>query len=245
MDREAYNMLIETINYHMNCYYNQDEPEISDYEYDQLMIKLKAAETEHPEWITSDSPSQKIGGTIKREAGVKVTHDVPMLSIEDVFTKEDIITWVEKVKGVHPECTFSVETKIDGLSMTLRYEKEENGFLKLTLAETRGDGLVGEDVTANALVISDVKKYLKLPYDSLQIRGEVYMAHSEFEKYNVEQEKAGKKLAANPRNLAAGTLRQLDSTITKERGLKMLVFNIQQGPDELMENHCRGMDFLS
>lgn len=245
MDREAYNMLIETINYHMNCYYNQDEPEISDYEYDQLMIKLKAAETEHPEWITSDSPSQKIGGTIKREAGVKVTHDVPMLSIEDVFTKEDIITWVEKVKSVHPECTFSVETKIDGLSMTLRYEKEENGFLKLTLAETRGDGLVGEDVTANALVISDVKKYLKLPYDSLQIRGEVYMAHREFEKYNVEQEKAGKKLAANPRNLAAGTLRQLDSTITKERGLKMLVFNIQQGPDELMENHCRGMDFLS
>lgn len=245
MTRKEYNELIATIDYHMDRYYNQDEPEISDYEYDQLMIKLKAAEKEHPEWSTPDSPTQKIGGTTKREAGVKVAHDVPMLSIEDVFTKEDIIAWVEKVKSVHPDCAFSVETKIDGLSMTLRYEKDENGLLKLTLAETRGDGFVGEDVTANALVIPDVKKYLKLPYDSLQLRGEVYMAHSDFEKYNAEQEKAGKKIAANPRNLAAGTLRQLDSAITKERGLKMFVFNVQQGPDELVESHCDGMDMLA
>ena len=245
MNREEYNTLIKTINYHMNLYYNQDESEISDYEYDQLMLQLKAAEKEHPEWVTSDSPSQKIGGTAKREAGVKVTHDVPMLSIEDVFKKEDIAAWVEKVKAVHPECQFSVETKIDGLSMTLRYEKDENGLLRLSLAETRGDGLVGEDVTANALVIPDVKKYLKLPYDALQLRGEVYMSHSAFEKYNDEQEKAGKKLAANPRNLAAGTLRQLNPAITKERGLKMFVFNVQQGPEELMESHCDGMDFLS
>lgn len=245
MNREEYNTLIKTINYHMNLYYNQDESEISDYEYDQLMLQLKAAEKEHPEWVTSDSPSQKIGGTAKREAGVKVTHDVPMLSIEDVFTKEDIVAWVEKVKAVHPECQFSVETKIDGLSMTLRYEKDENGLLRLSLAETRGDGLVGEDVTANALVVSDVKKYLKLPYDALQLRGEVYMSHSAFEKYNDEQEKTGKKLAANPRNLAAGTLRQLNPAITKERGLKMFVFNVQQGPEEVMESHCGAMDFLS
>lgn len=245
MNREEYNTLIKTINYHMNLYYNQDESEISDYEYDQLMLQLKAAEKEHPEWVTSDSPSQKIGGTAKREAGVKVTHDVPMLSIEDVFTKEDIVAWVEKVKAVHPECQFSVETKIDGLSMTLRYEKDENGLLRLSLAETRGDGLVGEDVTANALVVPDVKKYLKLPYDALQLRGEVYMSHSAFEKYNDEQEKTGKKLAANPRNLAAGTLRQLNPAITKERGLKMFVFNVQQGPEEVMESHCDAMDFLS
>ena len=130
----------------------------------------------------------------------------------------------------------SVETKIDGLSMTLRYEKDENGLLRLSLAETRGDGLVGEDVTANALVVPDVKKYLKLPYDALQLRGEVYMSHSAFEKYNDEQEKTGKKLAANPRNLAAGTLRQLNPAITKERGLKMFVFNVQQGPEEVMES---------
>lgn len=245
MNREEYNALIEKINYHMDRYYNQDDPEISDYEYDQLMLSLKAAEKEHPEWITPDSPTQKIGGTAKREAGVKVTHDVPMLSIEDVFSKEEVVAWVEKVKALHPECSFSVETKIDGLSMTLRYEKDENGLLKLTLAETRGDGLVGEDVTVNALAIPDVKRVLKLPYDSLQLRGEVYMAHEDFEKFNEEQEKAGKKLAANPRNLAAGTLRQLDSAITKERGLKMFVFNVQQGPEEMMKSHCEGMKLLS
>ena len=244
MDKKEYDELTKTINYHMDRYYNQDEPEISDYDYDQLMLKLKAAEKEHPEWVTPQSPTQKIGGTAKREAGVKVTHDVPMLSIEDVFTKEDVTAWVEKVKALHPDCSFSVETKIDGLSMTLRYEKEEDGCLRLILAETRGDGLVGEDVTANALVIPDVKRSVELPYDSLQLRGEVYMSHEDFEGYNLEQEQAGKKLAANPRNLAAGTLRQLDPGVTKKRGLRMFVFNVQQGPEELTESHCKGMDIL-
>lgn len=242
---ERYQELITLINYHMDRYYNQDEPEISDYEYDQLMIELKNIEKEHPEWVNADSPSQKIGGTAKREAGVKVEHDVPMLSIEDVFSKEDVAAWVEKVKSVHPECTFSVETKIDGLSLTLRYEKNESGLLKLVMAETRGDGLVGEDVTANALVIPDIKNFLDLPYDSLQLRGEVYMSHSNFDRYNLEQEKAGKKVAANPRNLAAGTLRQLDSKITKERGLMMFVFNVQQGMDDLRDSHCGSLDYLA
>ncbi|SHI57698.1 NAD-dependent DNA ligase LigA [Pseudobutyrivibrio xylanivorans] len=241
---EEYKKLVDTIDYHMDKYYNDDEPEITDFEYDQLMLQLKAAEKEHPEWVTPDSPTQKIGGIAKREAGVKVTHDVPMLSIEDVFTKEDVVAWVEKVKAVHPDAKFSVEAKIDGLSMTLRYEKDSQGKLKLKLAETRGDGLVGEDVTENALVISDVNKYLDLPYESLQLRGEVYMSHEDFDRYNEEQEIAGGKLAANPRNLAAGTLRQLDANITKKRGLKMFVFNVQQGPDELTESHCKGLDIL-
>lgn len=245
MDFKEYSALIDTINYHMDKYYNQDTSEISDYEYDQLMIKLKAAEKEHPEWITPDSPSQKIGGTAKREAGVKVTHDVPMLSIEDVFTKEDVTAWVEKVQTMHPDCAFSVETKIDGLSMTLRYEKDETGRLRLTLAETRGDGMIGEDVTANAMVIPDVKRYIDLPYDRLQLRGEVYMSHEDFEKYNELQEKAGRKIAANPRNLAAGSLRQLDPAITRERGLKMFVFNVQQGPEEFVKSHCKSMDILN
>lgn len=245
MDFKEYSALIDTINYHMDKYYNQDTSEISDYEYDQLMIKLKAAEKEHPEWVTPDSPSQKIGGTAKREAGVKVTHDVPMLSIEDVFTKEDVTAWVEKVQTIHPDCAFSVETKIDGLSMTLRYEKDETGRLRLTLAETRGDGMIGEDVTANAMVIPDVKRYIDLPYDRLQLRGEVYMSHEDFEKYNELQEKAGRKIAANPRNLAAGSLRQLDPAITRERGLKMFVFNVQQGPEEFVKSHCKSMDILN
>lgn len=245
MTKIEYDALVSNINHHMDCYYNNDDPEISDYEYDQLMLQLKAAEKEHPEWITKDSPSQKIGGIAKREAGVKITHDVPMLSIEDVFTKEDVVAWVEKVQSIHPDCSFSVETKIDGLSMTLRYDKLSNISMELSLGETRGDGLVGEDVTANALVIPDVKKTLDFAYDDLQLRGEVYMSHEDFEAYNQEQEAAGKKLAANPRNLAAGTLRQLDPQITKQRGLRMFIFNVQRGPEELMTDHCKSLDILA
>ena len=181
---QEYSELKKTIDYHMDRYYNQDEPEISDYEYDKLMIRLKEIEKEHPEWVTSDSPSQKIGGTVKREAGVKVTHNVPMLSIEDVFSEDAVCAWIDKVHAIHPDCTFSVETKIDGLSMSLRYVKEADGKLHLQLAETRGDGLIGEDVTANARVVGDVLQVIDLPYDSLELRGEVYMSHEDFEKYN-------------------------------------------------------------
>lgn len=245
MTRQEYLKLKETIDYHMDKYYNQDAPEISDYEYDQLMLQIKAAEAEHPDWIDADSPTQKIGGVAKREAGVKVTHEVPMLSIEDVFQKEDVSAWIEKVHAVYPDCNFSVETKIDGLSLGLRYQRQEDGKLHLVLAETRGDGQTGEDVTANALVIPDVVQVLDLPYESLQLRGEVYMTHESFDRFNEEQERLEKKLAANPRNLAAGTLRQLDTSITRERGLNMFVFNVQQGPDEIMQKHGKGMDILS
>lgn len=251
MTREEYEELKKVIDYHMKRYYDEDAPEISDYEYDQLMQKLKAAEREHPDWIRPDSPSQKIGGTAlgkpsggKREAGVKVTHDVPMLSIEDVFTKEDVKAWVSKVHEIHPDCLFSVEVKVDGLSMSIRYEQKEDERLHLVLAETRGDGLVGEDVTANALVIPDVQQVLDLPYKSLELRGEVYMAHEDFERFNEEMEEQGRKPAANPRNLAAGTLRQLDPSITKKRGLRMFVFNVQRGPEEIMESHVKALDLL-
>ncbi len=244
MNHDEYLQLTKKIDYHMDRYYNLDSPEISDYEYDQMMIELKTIEKEHPEWVTPNSPSQKIGGVAKREAGVKVIHDVPMLSIEDVFTKEDVIAWIRKVKDIHPDSVFSVEAKIDGLSMTLRYVRD-NGLLRLDLAETRGDGIIGEDVTENAKVIPDVRQYLDLPYDSLQLRGEVYMSHEDFERYNLEREKKGADLAANPRNLAAGTLRQLDPTITRDRRLKFFVFNIQQGPDEVMLSHCDGLEKLS
>ena len=307
MTLEEYKALAEKINYHMDRYYNQDAPEITDLQYDEMMQQLKAAEGEHPEWITPDSPSQKIGGSVKREAGVKVTHDVPMLSIEDVFTKEEVTDWVNKVKETHPDALFSVEQKIDGLSMSLRYEAMEakgvsaqvtdfvhsfdvrdeameakgvfaaNGSLTesaisghhgpeiehqknaaigdseaetlktklgLRLAETRGDGFIGEDVTANARVIPDVQQTIDLPYESLELRGEVYMTHESFDKFNDEQEAAGKKLAANPRNLAAGTLRQLDTGVTAKRGLRMFVFNVQAGPDEIKSRQCAALDLL-
>ena len=255
MTHEEYNALKAQIDYHMKRYYDMDEPQISDYEYDQLMLQLKAAEKEHPDWILADSPTQKIGGTAlggteaegtaKREAGVKVTHDVPMLSIEDVFRKEEVTAWVRKVQEKHPGCRFSVEVKVDGLSMSIRYRKQEDGKLHLVLAETRGDGLVGEDVTANARVIPDVCQVIDLPYEELELRGEVYMSHEDFERYNGEMERLDKKAAANPRNLAAGTLRQLDPSITAKRGLRMFIFNVQRGPEELMESHTRALDLLA
>ena len=245
MDHSEYQALIATIDHHMDLYYNEDTPEISDAEYDALMRQLKAAEKEHPEWVTPDSPTQKIGGTAKREAGVKVTHNVPMLSIEDVFDKADVAAFVNRVQERHPSCTFSVEVKVDGLSMTLRYAKNEAGELALTLAETRGDGLIGEDVTLNALTIPDVKRVLPFDCDSLELRGEVYMSHADFERFNAAQEEQGKKTAANPRNLAAGTLRQLDPEITKKRGLSMFIFNVQDGPAEWKSEHCAAMDRLA
>ncbi len=245
MDKQEYNKLIANINYHMDLYYNKNENEITDFEYDRLMLELKSAEKEHPEWITKDSPTQKIGGVAKREAGVKIVHDVPMLSIEDVFSKEDVISCIDKVQVLHPDCTFSVETKIDGLSATLRYRKGNDDKLHLEVCETRGNGIEGEDVTANARMLSDVKREIDLPYDSLQIRGEIYMSHDDFNRFNDIQLENGKKIAANPRNLAAGTLRQLDPLITKERGLRMFIFNIQQGPNELMSSHTMSLDILA
>ncbi len=242
MDKKNYEELVSIIRHHMELYYNQDSPEISDYEYDQMMIRLKDIEKEHPDWITSESPSQKV--EIKRKAGVKIVHDVPMLSIEDVFNKEDVIAWVEKVHKIHPDCTFSVETKIDGLSATFRYKKKD-GKLRLVLCETRGDGIEGEDVTVNAREIVDIQNTIDLPYDEIQIRGEVYMSHDDFERYNNNQKKEGKKLAANPRNLAAGTFKLLDPKITKERGLRVFIFNVQVGPNELKYEHCKGLDLLA
>lgn len=247
MNRKEYDQLKQKIEYHMDRYYNQDDPEISDYEYDQLMQELKKAETEHPDWLTKDSPSQKVGGSTKREAGVKVVHNVPMLSINDVFELDEVSTWVEKVLQLHPDASFSVEQKIDGLSMSLRYRKdpEDPSFMKLELAETRGTGFEGEDVTVNALVIPSVQEKIKADFSYLELRGEVYMTHEDFDRYNNEMEEKGKKTAANPRNLAAGTLRQLDSAVTKERGLRMLIFNVQDGPAEMMEEQGKALDWLS
>lgn len=232
--------LKKTIEYHIERYYNQDNPEISDYEYDQLMQELKTLEKEHPELVTPDSPTQKVGGTAKRTAGVLVRHNVPMLSLQDVFSKEDVYRFVEEMQEQLDNPEFVVEYKIDGLSMSLRYE---NGVL--VMAETRGDGInFGEDVTANAKVISDVKTKLKDTPEYLEVRGEVYMTNEAFDKVNETQELMDKKPFANPRNCAAGTLRQLDSKVTKERNLSMFIFNIQQVRGMEFETHTQGYEYL-
>ena len=238
--QERITELKKILEYHIERYYNQDNPEISDYEYDMLMQELKALEKEHPELVTPDSPTQKVGGSAKRQAGVLVRHNVPMLSLQDVFSKEDVYHFVEEMQAQLHEPEFVVEYKIDGLSMALRYE---NG--SLVMAETRGDGInFGEDVTANAKVIKDVKAKLKNAPEYLEVRGEVYMKNAAFEKVNETQELLGKKPFANPRNCAAGTLRQLDSAITKERELSFFVFNIQQVRGMEFATHTEGYEYL-
>ncbi len=232
--------LKQAIAYHSNRYYNLDDPEITDYEYDQMMLELKKLEKEHPEEVTPDSPTQKVGGTAKREAGILVRHRVPMLSLQDVFSKEEVMQFVEDMQEQLDDPEFVVETKIDGLSLGLRYE---NGELKL--AVTRGDGILqGEDVTENAKVIRDVKQKLKDPIPYIEIRGEVYMTEAAFAAVNEKQELLGKKLFANPRNCAAGTLRQLNSKVTKERGLSMFVFNIQEVHGREFKTHIEGYEYL-
>ena len=232
--------LRQKILYHNDLYYNQDNPEISDYEYDMMMQELKRLETDHPEFITADSPTQKVGGTAKRQAGVLVKHDVPMLSLQDVFSRGEVDTFVENMQNELDSPEFVVEEKIDGLSLALRYR---DGVLERAI--TRGDGVVqGEDVTANALQIKDVKKKLKdkLPY--FEVRGEVYMTRQAFALVNEKQELLGKRLFANPRNCAAGTLRQLDSKITKERGLSMFIFNLQKAEGKEFVSHTQAYEFM-
>lgn len=232
--------LRKQIEHHSNRYYNEDDPEISDYEFDRLMQKLKQLEQEHPEYASGNSPTQKVGGAAKRKAGVLVRHNVPMLSLQDVFTKEDVLKFVEEMQEQLEGPEFVVEYKIDGLSMSLRYE---NGELKL--AETRGDGInFGEDVTENARVIPDVRQRLKDSPEYLEIRGEVYMKNEDFDAVNARQELLGKKPFANPRNCAAGTLRQLDASITKERKLSMFIFNIQQTRGITFASHTEGYEYL-
>lgn len=232
--------LRKEIRHHNNCYYNNDAPEISDYEYDQLMLQLKKLEGEYPELVTKTSPTQMVGGNARREAGVLVAHDVPMLSLQDVFSQDEVRSFVESAVEKLDKPEFVVEEKIDGLSLALRYR---NGVLEQAI--TRGDGIIqGEDVTENARVIKDIKQKLKeaLPY--FEIRGEVYMSREAFEQVNQRQELLGLKTFANPRNCAAGTLRQLDSRITKERQLSMFVFNLQTATGKEFATHTEAYEFM-
>ena len=239
---KRYEELCALLNHYSTLYYDQDDPAVSDQEYDSLTRELKAIEAEHPELISPDSPTQKVGGTAKRTAGVLVPHRVPMLSMQDLFSREEVEQFVSDCKKkLGEETTFLVETKIDGLSMSLRYE---NG--KLVTALTRGDGRsFGEDVTANARVIPDVAVKLSDPVEYLEIRGEVYMTEAAFQSVNERQELLGKKTFANPRNCAAGTLRQLDASVTKERGLSFFVFNVQDIRGKELKTHEEAYRFLT
>ena len=233
--------LRKEIRRHNKKYYDDDAPEISDYEYDKLMSRLRELEAAYPEFITATSPTQTVGGTARRTAGKLVPHDVPMLSLQDVFSREEVETFVSDTIEKLGEVEFVVEEKIDGLSLALRYT---DGIL--TQAITRGDGILqGEDVTENARVIGDVVQKLSDAPPYVEIRGEVYMTKNSFDAVNERQEKLGLKIFANPRNCAAGTLRQLDSRVVADRKLSMFVFNLQKISGAEIPSHTAAYEFMT
>lgn len=237
--KKRYEELKKTIAYHANKYYNDDEPEISDFEYDMLMVELKNIEREHPELITSDSPTQVIVAEGKVDSHfAEVVHEVPLQSLQDVFSTGEVETFCERINKEVFNPTYVVETKIDGLSVALEYEK---GVFKR--GATRGNGLVGEDVTLNLNEIKNIPKKLKDEIDII-VRGEVFMPHDAFNKLNEEREVLGEKLFANPRNAAAGSLRQLDPQITRERNLDIFIFNVQKSKDIEFTSHYEALNFL-
>ena len=225
------------IEYYSKLYYEEDNSPITDYEYDMMMNKLKALEKDHPELVTPDSPTQKVGGKA-REDFEKVTHEVPLLSLQDVFSYEDLYEFDERIKQAG-DTNYCVETKIDGLSAALKYEK---GIL--VQGATRGDGNVGEDVTENLMTIKSIPKKLKEPID-ITVRGEVFISKEEFDKLDEEREVLGKPLFANARNAAAGSLRQLDPKVTAQRPLDIYIFNVQKVENKTWTSHFEELNFLS
>ena len=192
--------LRKKIKYHSKKYYDDDSPEISDFEFDSLMNRLKEIEKNFPEFITKNSPTQIVGGNALRTAGKIFPHDVKMLSLQDVFSKNDVENFCEDVLKKIPDAEFVVEEKIDGLSLALKY-RDGNFFQAIT----RGDGLQGEDVTENAKVISDVVQKIS-PVKYFEIRGEVYITKKNFEKVNERQKNLNLKIFANPRNCKENSL---------------------------------------
>ena len=227
--------------YHAKRYYDDDEPEISDFEYDMLMNELKNLEKQFPDLISSDSLTQKIGGTVK-EGFEKVEHQVPLQSLQDVFSFEEVKSFDERMKEYSEKYNtplqYVVETKIDGLSVALEYKNGE--FVR---GATRGNGLIGEDVTDNLKTIKTIPKKLKENIDII-VRGEVFISKDEFEKLNQQREVLDEPLFANARNAAAGSLRQLDSKIAEQRPLDIYIFNVQKCDTIEFKSHHESLVYL-
>lgn len=225
--------------YHAKRYYDDDDPEISDFEYDMLMVDLRNLEKEFPEFITSDSLTQHVGGTVK-EGFSKVEHEVPLQSLQDIFDFNELYAFDERVKKALEvdKLKYIVETKIDGLSCALEYK---NGIF--VRGATRGNGLVGEDITENLKTIKHIPKKLNEPID-IVVRGEVFIGSKEFEKMNEERQANEESLFANARNAAAGSLRQLDSKITASRPLDIFIFNVQKSDTKKFTSHIESLKYL-
>ena len=241
--KERIEELRKQVEYHAKKYYDEDKPEISDFEYDMLMVELRNLENQYPELKSKDSLTQKVGGHVK-EGFQKVTHEVPLQSLQDVFSIEEVEDFdkrmQEKAKENNiEEVKYVVETKIDGLSAALEYKQG-----KFVRGATRGNGLVGEDVTNNLKTIKTIPKEIKDKID-ITVRGEVFISKSDFEKMNQEREENEEELFANARNAAAGSLRQLDSKITSKRPLDIYIFNVQKIEGKEFNSHYEELEYLN
>lgn len=230
--------LRDKLNYYSRKYYVDDDPEIEDYEYDMLQRELKAIEDKYPDLVTPDSPTVRVGGSAENLFS-KVEHRVRMESLQDAFSFAEIEEFDRRVRDTERDIHYVVEPKIDGLSVSLEYT---NGVL--TRGSTRGDGDVGEDVTANLRTVRSIPLKIKTPLPFLEVRGEVYMPKSVFASLVTRQELDGEKPFKNPRNAAAGSLRQKDSKVTAGRGLDIFVFNVQQIEGAELSSHKQSLDFL-
>ena len=241
--KERIEELRKQVEYHAKKYYDDDKPEISDFEYDMLMVELRNLEKKYPEFKSSDSLTQKVGGHVK-EGFKKVTHEVPLQSLQDVFSLVEVEDYIEKINEKAKEndiedTNYVVETKIDGLSAALEYKQG-----KFVRGATRGNGLVGEDVTENLRTIKTIPMELNEKID-ITVRGEVFISKKDFEKMNQEREEDEKELFANARNAAAGSLRQLDSKITAKRPLDIYIFNVQKIEGKEFNSHFKELEYLS
>ena len=231
--------LTRELEYHNDLYYNQDEPEISDYEYDMLLRELEQLEAQFPELKRPDSPTNRVGGS----AGEKfspVVHAVPLESLHDSFSADELRDFDRRVREVAPDAVYVVEPKFDGLSVACEYR---NGVF--VRGSTRGDGVTGEDVTDNLMTIRSLPKRIPNAPEFLEVRGEVYMSFGSFNELVKRQEENEEKPAKNPRNAAAGSLRQKNAKITAERRLDIFVFNIQQVTGVTLTSHRQSLDYLS
>ncbi len=219
-------------------YYVLDDPDMADFEYDRLLRELETLEAENPQWAAAQSPTKRVGG-MALSRFEKVTHPVPLMSLQDLFSREELLDFLQKVSAEIPNAAFSVEPKIDGLSVALEYE---NGVF--VRGATRGDGAVGEDVTENLKTVRAIPMTIPDAPPRLIVRGEVFMPKKSFEKLNAAQEEAGKPLFANPRNAAAGSLRQLDPKIAARRALDIYIFNIQLADGVTFATHAESLEYL-
>lgn len=242
MEREEAQKLLEElreqVRYHSRKYYTEDDPEISDREYDMLYRRLEDLEAQFPDLVTADSPTQKVGGAVYNTFA-PVVHQVPLESLHDSFSEEELLAFDRRVREAVGPVEYVVEPKFDGLSVALEYE---NG--RFVRGSTRGDGVTGEDVTENIRTIASVPKALKEPVPFLEVRGEVYMSDESFARLCARQELLEEKPFKNPRNAAAGSLRQKDPRVTAQRELSIFVFNVQQAQGEDFSRHDQSLERL-